>query len=276
MGNQINLYIFLLVLAASGLSWLFRQLNEAKERKRALQAEQRRKDEILRTGRDPSETAANPMQEADANQRLREIAARRQAQLRELRKKQQAGGEGSGEVTARPAPVAGGGSAGGGAGGPPVGRELWPGGPVVVAGPRGGAGPAQIPAPDRPGTNVPRQDVRPKTPKRTAAEPVSMGPVVSTKPTPAAAVKRRAEQRQAAAARQLAQQRAMQEDLSGPGTTSRSMPARVAAVAPERAKPAWTPPRTTAEWRAALIAAEVLGPPVASRSPNSMPGGVGF
>lgn len=141
--NNLQLYAILLVFAASGINWLFKQLREKAEIKRLEQAKQKRAEDLLRTGRDPTaETAiSGPGQVIDTNDaqaRLRELAQRRQQQLRELRKKTQpgqAGGEG-GDEGERPLPTASAGEAAG----RPMSRELWPGGPVVVIGPMAGGG----------------------------------------------------------------------------------------------------------------------------------------
>ena len=80
-GNQI--WILLAFVALSFLQWLIRRLQEQSAIKRKKQAEQRRQEEILRTGRDPDQQARQP----DTASVSAEAAAR-QARLRELRQKQ--------------------------------------------------------------------------------------------------------------------------------------------------------------------------------------------
>jgi hypothetical protein len=88
-GSQqwVQLIVFLIILAGSGLSWVFKQLQAKAELKRRMDAAERRKLEALRTGRDVGAEQPVPG-ESSVTDRQRELAARRQAQLQELRRRQ--------------------------------------------------------------------------------------------------------------------------------------------------------------------------------------------
>ena len=94
MPNNMQVWVFVIVFAFSGISWVVRKLQEQAAIKAAKDREARRREEILRTGRDPATEGGGASEGSldDAQARLRELAQRRQAQLRELRKREQAGG----------------------------------------------------------------------------------------------------------------------------------------------------------------------------------------
>lgn len=83
--SQQSLWIIFLAFGVSAASWVIGQLREQARRKRARNEAQRRYEEHLRTGR----TIEEPP-EAPTISRAEEIAERRQAQLRELRRQQEA------------------------------------------------------------------------------------------------------------------------------------------------------------------------------------------
>lgn len=83
--SQQSLWIILLAFGVSAASWVIGQLRDQSRRKRARDEAQRRYEEHLRTGRSVEEQPQAP-----AVSRAQELAERRQAQLRELRRQQEA------------------------------------------------------------------------------------------------------------------------------------------------------------------------------------------
>lgn len=265
MGNNLQFWVFVVVFAFSGMSWVVRKLQEQAAIKAAKDREARRREEILRTGRDPAAgEGASEGSLDDAQARLRELAQRRQEQLRELRKREQAGG---GETAAarpavpqpaqapqapRPAPVT---------------AELWPGGPVVVVGP--GQAPVQAAPRPRAQTSQPRPPEKRPAAMGGSPEAVRAEREQSAKRAARAAANRRAEQVQRAAEQQEAKEAAIAKAqaarLVQGAAVRESRAAAVAAVKREGAGDAWTPPRTAEAWREAFIASEVFGPPVSGR-----------
>lgn len=112
IGNP-QLLVFLAVIAFSVLGTVAKKVQEEKAKREMLRRRQQMELEALRTGRPTGATVAVPAprqapaqaaQQSAQKQRLDEIAARRKAQLEELRRRQQAGG---GAATAqRPGPQA--------------------------------------------------------------------------------------------------------------------------------------------------------------------------
>ena len=139
--NNYQVYIFLALLAFSGLSALYRKIQEKRVVSEAEVNRRQRADEALRTGRDPG-LAGNPARnltnETVKVRRERELVEARSQQedrLRQLRERisgqsTQAGGTTSGAAPRQNQPQ------------PGQGVELWPGGPVVVINPAGPAGQA--------------------------------------------------------------------------------------------------------------------------------------
>ncbi|MBL0922813.1 MAG: hypothetical protein IBJ10_11895, partial [Phycisphaerales bacterium] len=78
--NTPHLWILLVFIGLSFLQWLIRRLQEQSAVNRQKQQAARRRDEILRTGREPDAPAQPAPSSPDA--------AARQARLRELRQKQ--------------------------------------------------------------------------------------------------------------------------------------------------------------------------------------------
>ncbi len=103
--NNAQILIFLVIIGSSVFGWIFKQLREQAELKRIEHERERRKLEQLRTGRvdepdrpiaaqtrvstpqAPSPSPAAPTTTGAGRVRLEEIAARRQAQLAELRRR---------------------------------------------------------------------------------------------------------------------------------------------------------------------------------------------
>lgn len=98
--NLIQIIAIAIVLGVSGLSWLYRKLREQAALKRIEDERRRRQEELLRTGRDPLAEPAPPDDGGEERRRQHEIAARREAELQELRRRQ-AGAP----IAQRPAPA---------------------------------------------------------------------------------------------------------------------------------------------------------------------------
>ena len=90
MGNNSQLIILLIFATISALSWVFGKLKEQSELKRARDEARRKRDEELRTGRVEQPSPTSRMPPTPAQVRAQDMAARRQAQLEELRRQQQA------------------------------------------------------------------------------------------------------------------------------------------------------------------------------------------
>lgn len=210
-----HLIFVIILLAFSGISWVYRQLKAQQALKRAKDREEQRQLEVLRTGRDP---AAETHQDSAEAQRQRELAARREAQLAELRRRaQQRATQQSGEPASRPTmatpPVAP----------PPVPRSQ----PMPPP-----TGPATAPA-----RIAPRQTARIQS---------------QSQPLPAA----RAKSKQAARAPEPVAHHHEEIVIARPAAPVIQVNA----------------PRTPEEWRRAIIANEIMSPPLAIReAPPSLP-----
>jgi hypothetical protein len=102
-----NIVFLILVLGIPAISTIAKKLRDQHEAKRLRDEKERRRMEFLRTGRTaPTQAAAPPTAQpgtpAAARQRLQDIAARRQAQIEELRRRRQ---QASGQATSAPAPA---------------------------------------------------------------------------------------------------------------------------------------------------------------------------
>ena len=229
MGNNSQLIILLIFATISALSWVFGKLKEQSELKRARDEARRKRDEELRTGRVEQPSPTSRMPPTPAQVRAQDMAARRQAQLEELRRQQQARTQ-----------------------------MTLPGGVVIVRGPvpgptapapprRGPAVPTTVPAPAR------RPQGRPSGP--TAAPRGTARPAPSTPPKPVSAPLREAAARPApstdAAAGKL---EARPRPFGQRGSASLALFLDANGHA-----------RPPADLRAVIGAIEVLGPPVSAR-----------
>lgn len=84
-GQYMQWIVLALVIGASIVSWIIRQVQEERERRQVRQEAASREMERLRTGREPGVGAES----AEQMQRAQELQARRQQQLQELRRRQQ-------------------------------------------------------------------------------------------------------------------------------------------------------------------------------------------
>ncbi|MCU0689412.1 MAG: hypothetical protein MUE97_06715 [Phycisphaerales bacterium] len=255
MGQGWSQYGHLIVIAiiflSSVLSWVFRKLREQQQLKALRDAEARRRDEILRTGRDPAaEEAARTaamLREVEAEARGREQAAaievqRQQAEmqrrrdelrrLREQRRSERTGGSPQPQAQAQPQnqpqpqPQ-----------GPVTTRELWPGGPVVVIA-RSAEEPAEaprqtFPAP-APAPAFPRAE-QPRPRQRTLASD-------------------REDYEESVRARQARADAAI-------AAGARQQAAQDRKAAAQRTPQTFPLPKTAAQWRAAIVANVILGQP---------------
>lgn len=223
----INLIVIALIVGFSALSWLARKLQEQAARKRALEEIERRREEMLRTGKDPAVLVAGPaLSEQEA--RLREIAARRQAQLQELRRRAQMRQQSGGPVSVRTTPP------------PTPPRVATP--PVPAPSPRPSSATRPPQAPGRPASRPPARPV-PEPVRRPRPAPVETRSRPSPPPSrPAARV------------------------VEGESHAERLVPDVPIEPPKPRVVPRWfTPPRSAAEWRRAVVLHEILSLPVAFR-----------
>jgi hypothetical protein len=220
----INLIVIALIVGFSALSWLARKLQEQAARKRALEEIERRRAELLRTGKDPGVVVEPVLSAQEA--RLQEIAARRQAQLQELRRRAQMRQQQGGSVTARVPGL------------PPRAST-----PVPVPMPRPAPSPRPVPI-ARPPAPAP-----PRTPSRGPVEPARR-----PRSAPPAAVPR--------PARPAAIRPAPRPEVIGESHAERLVPdVPLEPPRPKAGHRRWSP-RSAAEWRRAVVLAEILGPPV--------------
>jgi hypothetical protein len=153
-------------------------------------------------------------------------------------------------------------------GGKPVTAELWPGGPVVVIQPGGGpAGGGQSPPPRtvvvRPAAAAPGRE-RAQPQPAPARKNKTKAPVTRESANEAAlAASLRARDGSVSTERQATQRMVAQADREARAEESRRAAARVPTLRE-------TLPKTPAQWRAAFVAAEVLGRPVSLREPERL------
>ena len=154
----IRVAIFAIFIAFTGISWVFKKLNQQAQIRRAKEARERQQAEALRTGRaasvgpsaapgssTPAFGGTSP--ESDAKRRLQELALRRRAELERLARQQAGAGT--------PASV-----------------------------------PPPVPTP-RPAAAPPRPNTSPDQVRRAAAPPVTMSPPSLPRPGPAPQQQRR-------------------------------------------------------------------------------------
>ncbi len=125
--NWIEFVIIGLAISGSAIGWVIRKMSEKTAERRAEAERERRREEMLRTGRveagdrtpsaptvfeaaAPAATAPNaPVSHEDARRRLQELAERRRRELEEMRRRAaQGGGAGASPIPPLPAPVFGG------------------------------------------------------------------------------------------------------------------------------------------------------------------------
>lgn len=270
----IQLIVILIFLGISAVSWTLKKLGEQRAIREAQARAARERDELLRTGRPPESAAPERpplVAQDDATARLKELAAKRQAQLNELRRQAQAKARAQG--TPAPTPQAAPTSA------PRPGqtRELWPGGPVVVVAPAppGGApapvAPTLAPVPQRraatagaPSTDPRQLDAARKRAERARAEVSKRVQMAEDAADARRAAELREKRRRAENAADSVTRAAERVD----GGTSRRNQPRPATQGPSAAHSARAMLdrlSTPEAWRQAIVVSEVLGQPVSVR-----------
>jgi len=277
-GMNFQLLIILLFFGFTALSWIVNKLREQAEVKRLRDEMRRREDESLRSTNVSRQAEADQrLQEgvkSPTQQRMEELAARRQAQLRELRERQ------AGE-TAQRRPTGGGVPGGGvvvrGPGQPtlrgPQGMPQGGGQRVPTGGPMGGpmrgtGGSGGVP----PTMRQPGQQARPQTARQTAASQRDRQ-TAELRSAPPIRERERVVLRAAEAspidASSPIEASAIGEGFA-PGTPSAL--GRVRQVGADvRALLGVSGPERRRQQRALVAAAEVLGSPVALRDENELP-----
>lgn len=251
-----QLIIILLFVGFSVLSWAFRQLREYQQKQAARQAAERRRLEMLRTGRGEARAEVQQVEAApleapprapdlhdDARRRLQELAQRRRAEL---------------EAMARRAAGGAGGAGGSGAGAPMAGPR--PATPVPVQRTPQARG-------ERPVTKAEQQRRAAEQARRRAEKQDKQDRIEAKRRAEQARVVERqraeADARQTAAEQQTAASAAADAlGTTDPGRTAR--PALAAAIGAARLGPGATP-ATAEQWRRAIVLMSVLGPPAALR-----------
>ncbi len=256
---------FLLVVGLSALSWLFQKLAEAREKKKRQDMAERRKLETLRTGRE-AEVEEAP---SSVTSRQQELAVKRQAQLEELRRRQQERARQQTQApspvrprpattrvaTPRPVPTRGGSQP------PPIVFIPGSSGPIVVN--------PRRPAP--PQRTVATQ--RPTAAQRTAAQVSDRGKKLpqgparqrpSTERRPQVRPERREDPQAASTSANTSHgllsdinTRTAAAQIEGPSGPAMDLGGQL--------------PRTAEEWRNAFIMREVLAAPLALRAPGEDP-----
>ncbi len=263
--QYMQLLVVLLVLLFSFLGWVFRKLKERREKAESEALRRRAREEALRTGRLETSTRAGtpavpmsqsvpstlqPSIEDDAKRRLAELAARRRRELAEMMKQ-------------------GGGSAGGaGSGG---GSTMSSPPPVVPTSPA----PARTAPPVAPRNSGQRTPTRP--PSIEQQQRAQRERAAREKAARDAAARERAEQQERQRqAREEALERAEREQAQRDadevphlrrGTRTPAEPAAVARMSAAAAK-AGGGVTAGADWRKAIVMAELLNRPLALREPD--------
>lgn len=248
--NYIQIIVLLLFVGFSVLSWVFRKLQEQAQVRRVQMERERRQMEMLRTGK-PGENEPPPAAPTSDAERLRDLAARRQAQLQELRRRAQErvrAGQGRPQQPSREPPplifIPG-------TTGPTVPQQR-PGQRPAARSRVPQPAPARTPVPARPGRATPGQDQRARQP-----QPV---------PRPPQPTRRRDDLRRLTRAPEPAPPPAVPV-APAPPATARGAPHRPAGgvlLDPSRI--------SAADWRRAIVMNELLSPPLSLREPLIVPG----
>ncbi len=242
MQNQqwVQLIILAIFAGLSGRGWLYRKMREQQALKRIEDERRRREEEILRTGRDP--VARPQTAEAVAEQRrVQEIVARREVELRELRRRQSGGAP-------RPA----------GTGEPGILIQI-PGtrAPIIVRPiPRGTRMVPPVPAPP---TRPPAPQARPARPARSRGTPPASRPG-TRRPVP---------QRKPESSIAPPQDEGAYAQAAMPGAGRPEAPAAPTGTPGSVRPPVVGPAMTPEDWRRAFVMRELLAPPLAVRDPSA-------
>ncbi len=277
--NSPQVWIFLLVIGFGALRWIAVQLQEQAKVRASKERARREYEEQLRTGRSAEPYPNRRRQEAKAAD---ELASRRQAQLKELRRRQgdrtiatPGAGEVSGESVERilggilggvvvRAPTVGPGGVGGVGGVGGRGGVIGPAGVVIQRIPGAGGAANQGRRAASPGSPIPQGGKPP-------ASGLSLGQVRRQEQTEREATARRAElQEQSKFAADRRSKVALQAARSAAEAKTEMSPAQ--SPHPARGfslRDAGGRPLPAAELRRLLILGEVLGKPMADRDPRN-------
>lgn len=231
-GNWYHLVGLIIIVGFSVISWLYRQLKEQSEKKRAKDMMVERQREMLRTGRDPGEqqTQMGPVG-SEEDQRRREIATRREAQLAELRRRAQMRQQ-QGD------------------------RPIAP--PPILSGPATTSSPSPPPVPRTRPMSAPLGSSGTTVPQR-----ASMGPTPAPPARPSRTPVRPPQRAKPVKQFKIAKAPAPPPEIEGESSTHRlvleeASPRRTAVVI-------MGTPSTPEEWRRAIIVNEILAPPLSMR-----------
>lgn len=265
--NYLQLIIVLLIVGSSFITWVIRKLQEQRIRKAQRDAIERRRLELLRTGRDPGEQALEAPMSPDEPAatpsdpeaaRRAELARRRREQIEMLRRRQagQNAGQSSGQGAGGPASVGPGGNASASGGQASEITIQLPGGRVL-----------RIPAPPQPGQTGSGAAGGGSSQRRPApAAPRSAPKTAPTRSSPAL-------ERPKSRAKPAPALQPMDPTDTGESSTHRLVETRGAAAAGPVVTAASIDgkPMTAADWRRAFVAGQILGRPVAERRPGEEP-----
>jgi hypothetical protein len=254
--NYVRLIGFLIVVGFSVLSWVLRKLQEQAAKKKVQDEIEKRELELLRTGRAPSTpattqattppaasattTAPPTTAQTDVERRIEDLRRRREAMARR-------------RAEGVPTPNA-----------PPT-------GPVQARPPAAPAPRTERPVVFVPGSSGPIVPPRPRAtppvaPSQPRAAPV---PPKAKRPT-------REEQRETKPAPRVAGRGTLAERLERrDAAQAAAKPVQPAAGQPVAAQPADTSsPMTPTQWRRAIVARELLAPPISVRADSDLPPGL--
>lgn len=236
--NWPQLIGLVLIVGFSVISWLYRKLNEQAAKKRAKDMIEERQREMLRTGRDPGDLSVNipanvPMPDTTQTQRQREISARREAQLTELRRRAQM----RQQDTATRAPSS-----------PPTAS------PPPIRSIPGSSGPT-----------VPQRRTAFQQPRTGPQGQMSQRPISQERARPQSQSEPRP-QRQSRPVKAKTRPVLPPATIEEEETTHRLVPEEVTSIRRVSPVVSAAAPQTPEEWRRAIIANEILSPPIAMRS----------
>lgn len=262
MGNHPQLIVLLVFFGLSALSWAVNKAREHKQVQQAREAQRRRREQELRTGREEqAQPTAGGQGHSGPLPSLQELAAKRQAQLEELRARQQAKARGAsvatGAAATRPAPQ------------PRPAMRPAPPAPGVPRPPRKPTPAVTRPAPPA-ATPVPQtgprgRSGRPAPPARAPKAPARRPIVIGQPPAkPAKTTPKPPQVVEPVRKPGLAESTGVSDDF-GESTTRGLLGGLAPEFQPEPVGGPKTGSFTPAAMRRAIILSEILAPPVSMR-----------
>lgn len=243
-----SLLIIALAFGAPAISWLFGKLKEQHELKKARDAARERQQESLRATHIVDRTE-RPAPEQQRERQVSDLAARRQAQLRELRERQARSTSTPPVVTRAPsAPTR-----------PTPTRSNPP------------APPARQPQPLRPGVPASRRP-GPRPPRTTPpqARPAPPRPVQTARPVPVPSSRRRSSPPPPPAKPRLGTPAPLPSPIAGDGS-SPSRRLNISKGVHRTLGGATRTKRSRESIAQAMALVEVLSPPISLRDPSGLP-----